>query len=159
MEIRGSNAPVEYLHITAPSNHLAVESLQLARTLADEIISDKTTVTSGIFLEPPGVSKDPIEILLVGQPAGTRPKLVNSHESFSPIERTEQGREFIARFSFQLSAALKRVGRLKTGFKLRVHFGRYFLLSYRQQGDLRYSFEQFSEMVKNPRTNGVLESQ
>lgn len=156
VEIEGNTAATEYLHITAPTSQLSVESVQQARSLTNEIISDKTTATSGIFVEPPGVSKDLIEISLVTQPAGTRPIMVNGRGGYNHMEKSEPGDAYIEYFSSHLYLALKRVGCLHKSFKLRVHIGRYFLLSYRQQDDVRCSFNQLSEMVRNPRSYGVL---
>lgn len=166
-KIRGGTAS-PYLSIDAPSEDLAVECVRLARTLADEMISDKTVHTTAFFLEPPGLPLDSVEVKLEHFPTfeATRPCMLPCSAIFSdPSLRIKQEDDYMNQFCIHLSAALKRVGRINSDFNLKVNLGHFFLMSFPHattpggQSQGPYKFGQFSSLVRNPRATGEMKPQ
>jgi hypothetical protein len=163
-EIRGETAS-PYLLIDAPSEELAVECVRLARILADEMISDQTVHTTAVFLDPPGFPLDSVKVTLEYFPVieATRPSLLPcSTTFFDPNLRIKQEDAYMDDFCLQLSAVLKRVGRMNSDFNLKVNLGHFFLISFPSappsdgQSSAPCKFDQFISLVRHPRTTGEM---
>jgi hypothetical protein len=145
VEIRGRSEP--FLLIKAPDEEMLRHYLEMSRNLTEEIISDKTVTSTGVYLEPPDAPEKSLRISLTPRGShGARPALLPEHDEFtSPEERTRQRCAHLDLSSRRLVLALKRVGRAHTGAVPHVELGRYVLNKYPTNKSL--TFGELSDIV------------
>ncbi|ORY56682.1 uncharacterized protein BCR38DRAFT_490566 [Pseudomassariella vexata] len=155
-------APYEYLYISADSGSVVIDGIRMARSLADELIADKTIKTCEMFAEPPAFLNEFCRIVLDINASGPgHPRLLQhgNQDLPDPQRLADHQTKFLDDFCLRLSAALKRVGRLDSGTELRVKFGRFVLQTYPKVPDGGYTFDRFSSVLQDPRATGKLQSQ
>ncbi|KAK8056750.1 hypothetical protein PG993_001977 [Apiospora rasikravindrae] len=159
------NNHVQFLQIQSSSPDINIQRLDMARTLTDEFISDKTVTTRATFVEPSGSPLAGFEVFMdpethESKGLGVRPVVRPCGDSMDsqPKDRTDDNPLYFGNFCQQLSAVLKRVGRLNSGYNLKVVFGRYVVTTYPKKRD-KYDLEGFRKLMGQSRCQGKLVSQ
>ncbi|KAK8089553.1 hypothetical protein PG997_004514 [Apiospora hydei] len=159
------NNHVQFLQIQSSSPDINVQRLEMARTLTDEFISDKAVTTRATFVEPSGSPLAGFEVFLdpetqESKDLGVRPVIRPCGDSMDaqPKDRIDENPLYLGNFCQQLSAVLKRVGRLNSGYNLKVVFGRYIVTTYPKKRD-KYDLEGFRKLMGQSRCQGKLVSQ
>ncbi|KAK7924672.1 hypothetical protein PG985_006726 [Apiospora marii] len=159
------NQHVQFLRIQDPSAEINAQRLNMARTLTDEFISDKTVTTRATFVEPSSCPLSGFEVFLDPQTqeskdVGVRP-VVRPCENIMdslPTDRIDEDPSYYGNFCQQLSTILKRVGSLNSGYNLKVVFGRYIVTTYPKTKE-KYDIEGFRKLMGQSRCQGKLVSQ
>ncbi|KAK8049087.1 hypothetical protein PG994_010817 [Apiospora phragmitis] len=155
----------EFLQLKAPSPEINAQRLSMARTVTDDLISDNTVTNRATFVEPSGCPLAGFEVLLdpktqESKGLGVRPMIRRCGDSTDaqPNDRIDEDPLYFGNFCQQLSAILKREGRLNSGYNLKVVFGRYIVTTYPKQKD-KYDLEGFRRLMGQSRCQGKLVSQ
>ncbi|KAK6843348.1 hypothetical protein PG987_004208 [Apiospora arundinis] len=133
--------------------------------LTDEFISDHTVKTRVTFVEPSKCPLAGFEVFLdpetqESQGLGARPTIrpCDDESDAQFKDRIDEDPLYFGNFCLQLSAILKRVGRLNSGYNLKVAFGRYILTTYPKKRDT-YDLVGFRKLMGQARCQGKLVSQ
>ncbi|KAK8126308.1 uncharacterized protein PG998_002067 [Apiospora kogelbergensis] len=138
----------------------------MARTLTDEFIFDQTVKTRATFVEPSQCPLTGFEVFLDPESPeagglGVRPTIrpCDANPDAQSIDRTacDEDPLYLDNFCHKLSAILKRIGRLNSGYNLKVAFGRYILTTYPKKRDT-YDLEGFRKLMGQSRCQGRLVS-
>ncbi|KAK8019599.1 hypothetical protein PG990_004737 [Apiospora arundinis] len=159
------NENAQFLKIQAKSPEISAQRLEMARILTDEFISDHTVKTRVTFVEPSKCPLAGFEVFLdpetqESQGLGARPTIrpCDDESDAQFKDRIDEDPLYFGNFCLQLSAILKRVGRLNSGYNLKVAFGRYILTTYPKKRDT-YDLVGFRKLMGQARCQGKLVSQ
>ncbi|KAI1446485.1 hypothetical protein F5Y02DRAFT_417124 [Annulohypoxylon stygium] len=147
-----------YLRITAPSKDIA-EVISAAQSVADELISNESSLGSGVFQEPPTTvySASRVVLDINTQSGEVRPKLQVGEGVSNIAEVNGDSHEYMTKLKNRVYAGLKKAGRIPLSLKLRAHFG-YCLLRTYPQGKIIYGYRDYCVMMKNPRASAWLKT-
>ncbi|KAF7516613.1 hypothetical protein G7054_g14085 [Neopestalotiopsis clavispora] len=155
IEIHEPSTGCPFLYIEAPSQLLAANCLDEARTISQNIIDDKTTKLDLVLIEPPWA---PLQSLVVQLGLGRPQLLTESASRLSTDNDKARKAWFENKLRQELAWALKKAGRIKSRVNLRVHLGHFLLRSFPPQhsreldSDAGLDFEAFHKAVRHPRT-------